>query len=90
MWKTYPLVVLETIDWANYSGSHHPESEKLTYSLIHVCGFLIEDRKDAVVVALNLYTDDGRVRDVDVIPRCCIVRMHVVPFPKKWSSEKQN
>lgn len=69
----YPFISVYAVDWHQYKGQHNPKDGE-PYSAIKgwVSGSLIEETVNHLTIALTVF-DTGDVRDVVVIPKCCVI-----------------
>jgi len=70
-------VFIKAIDWTCYSKEHNVLDE-LKPTDCEICGFLIKDEKDFIVVSLEMYPEEKAFRHSLAIPKVCIKEIKVI------------
>lgn len=75
-----PVVRVEWVDCAYNAGATFSVSEARKFGPLHIqtVGFLIQDGKNGVVVAKEVYDDEETVRHVTAIPRPNIIKVEML------------
>jgi hypothetical protein len=70
----YPLIAVYAVDWNQYSEQHYPDKgDPYVPAKGYVVGSLVEETATHVSIAGTVF-DMGGVRNVVVIPKCCIIQ----------------
>lgn len=74
---TYSKVLIKAIDWTLFHKEHDILDE-LEPTKVEICGFLMKDEKDFVVIALEIYPESKMFRSSLAIPKVCIEKMEII------------
>jgi len=74
---TFKKVFIKAVDWTCYQREHDILDE-LEPTKVELCGFLIKNEKDFIVIALETYPESKQFRSSVAIPKVCIEKMETI------------
>ncbi len=74
----YQIVEVEWIDTTEYTSKDRSEIELCRTAPTLTVGYLLEDRKDEIVIAHESIHDDAEFKNVCVIPKGVIIKRRVL------------
>ena len=63
---------LRAVDWATFGDQHVPDDHKFEVTKGELCGFVVREDEEMLVLAQQIFTD-GTYRAVLVVPKVCIL-----------------